>query len=116
MKECFCKTGFHCYESHFTRNQNQNHELVMVDRVCALYIGGGWEAGDGENTLFVCSQFSLTPTGPRINHSDFINSWLNIMIHLFLISFHFLQIPLDVQCSPFLYLTQCSLAEIELQT
>ena len=55
--------------------------------MCALYIGGGWEAGDGENTLFVCSQFSLTPTGPRINHSDFINSWLNIYHDIFISNF-----------------------------
>ena len=78
-------------------------------------LGGGWEAGWWEHSLCLLSILAYTHW---TKHKPLwlYNSWLNIMIDLFLISFQFLQIPLDVQCSPFLCLTQCSLAEIELQT
>ena len=80
--------------------------------VCFVY----W-VGDGKLVVVrTLSLFALNSRLHPLDHSDFINSCLNIMIYLFLISFHLLQIPLDVQCSPFLCLTQCSVAEIELQT
>ena len=97
------------------RNQNQNHaddELMMVDRVCALYIGWGM----GSWLVRTLSLFALNSRLHTLDQAYTTDSCLNIMIYLFLISFQFLQIPLDVQYSPFLCLTQCSLAEIELQT
>ena len=86
---------------------------MMVDRVCALYIGWGMGSWVVVRTL---SLFALNSRLHPLDQAYATDNCLNIMIYLFLISFQFLQIPLDVQCSPFLCLTQCSLAEIELQT